>query len=220
MTCKAASPSLVEVLRDPRRVAAAVLGAACLVGGVFVSGAASLGPILISAGGLLLVVGFAWSAITVFELNAPMLKAVFEANNRQAKLTSFAEAQRRSLERFAAELCEDPETAVGAVEEALATAGASWRGPVEDPLLRVFVLCVIVRVARYEDSKRPTRPHVNQTQAAWDLLALAHRAVLALVDRQGLTPTVAAEMLDCTVEQIREDLEHARRHMQTTASPQ
>lgn len=218
MACKASRPSLAEVITNPRRIAAAVLGTVCLVAGVFISGVESLGPILISVGGLLLIVGFAWSAITTIELNSPVLKVVVATDRRRTQLTDFCAAQRPDLEMCAAELCDDPVAAVEAVEAAVAAAAASWSGPV-DERLRVFLLCIIVRVTRHKDSTRPASPGLGRTPAPWNTLAPALRAVLLLSEREGLAPTVVAAMLDCTVEQVREDLEHARRHMHAAASP-
>jgi DNA-directed RNA polymerase specialized sigma24 family protein len=111
----------------------------------------------IGAGLLTLVAAVLLPAVKEIEFGlSPGFKLSPALKDREAELRSVFELQKGDLEYCAhLLLCRNPEAARELLEAAWSQAAAAWRGPVT-PQLRVYTLCVLVRLLRkHEEWTRP-----------------------------------------------------------------
>jgi hypothetical protein len=221
MTCDAMRPSVRAVLKNPARAGVAVTGLGCVIGSALVGGTPTTVPILLSAGGILLLVGFAWSTVSAVELNAPLVKLAVTTANRKEAIEGFCLSQRSDLETCAAEICNDPDVALTSLEAAVAAAAGNWAGPINYKL-RLFLLCVIVRTAMHEAAYHGVgadnvqwagTPTSSHPAAAWFDLSLEHRALLVLSAREGLAASVVGQILDMSAADVELGIADAQIHL-------
>lgn len=182
------------------RVLLAFFGMALLGLGIWVDrDDLPVAPLLITAGGLVLLVGVALPLVSQVELGAPMLfKVSFAARERRDRLHAEVEASRGLLVAGAACLCLDEAAAARAVESSLSDAVVSWHS-LEDAGLRTYLWCLLVHQSRFEGTTHPVLPPDLDPFLS---LPLAEREVLVLVDRAGLGLSTTAKMLDLTPAEV------------------
>jgi hypothetical protein len=191
----------------PWHLAVALGGLGALVAGVVVSpGSVPLGPVLISLGAVTLLLGVALPLVSQIEFGVPMLgKVVLSARERRERLRAAVEDFRGLIVACAAGLCPDADAAGRAIEAAVSDALGLWRGT-DGEALRRFLLCRLVRQARFEAR---TKASPSTTAEPFLRLPLTERAVLILEDRAGLDETSVARILGLPVSGIAPIRAHA-----------
>lgn len=222
MACTPRRPGVRDVLTSPGRLLVALAGAGCLVATVVVNGLGSVVELLLPVGGALLLIAVAWSAISGLSLNLGVLSvALTGAVARREALGRFCEGQRADLELAAVELCVDAQRAADAASTAVQTAASSWAGPLDESLRR-YLLCVLVRAAAHQETVRAwtsaeATADPGPALSAWSTLSMQQRAVLLLVDREGIAPGTVAGMLDRTEDEVCGDLLRLRARLADVA---
>lgn len=223
MACSAPRGSCLHIFTDLRRFSALLVGIGCLVAGVILNGLPNMGPYLIPAGGLLLLLAVVWPAVTAIELGHPVLgKVALSTVVRRERLRAECEEKRRDLEICAAELWGDAQTSPELVEFAIEQAVSRWRGP-QLHLLRGFLLCMIVQEAgRWELTRRPPESHGPSTSSIWSRqmarLSVYQRGLHLLYGRERLSAEAIATMMDRTATEIRAELAQIRATLATGGS--
>jgi DNA-directed RNA polymerase specialized sigma24 family protein len=182
-----------------------MFGVVLLVGGVFIAPRTlPVGPVLISAGGLVVLVGFALPLITEAQLGLPSIFTLtLAANARRDRLRAAIEDIRGMLSACAGFLCLDADAAAQAVQAAVADTLSRWQGSDDRQQLRRYLFCALLRQARFELRIRgprtaPPAELANQVLA----LPLPEREVLVLVDRAGFDEYAAGQILSLSPAEV------------------
>jgi DNA-directed RNA polymerase specialized sigma24 family protein len=165
-----------------------------LTAGVMVApGSVPIGPVLISVGALVLLLGFALPLVSQVELGAPMLvKVIVSARERRERLRSSIEDCRGLLVACARSLCRDADSSARAVEVTVSNTLGLWHGT-DSEALRRYLLCVLVRQAQFEATIDPPPP--PPTTERFLRLPFLERAVLVLKYRAGLDESSIGRIL-------------------------
>ena len=189
---------------NPLRLVLAVLAVAVVAAGWLLPELVSAIPI--GAGLLTLVAAVLLPAVKEIEFGlSPGFKLSPALKDREAELRSVFESQRGDMEYCAHLLCQNPDTARELLEAAWSQAASAWRGPVT-PQLRVYALCVLVRLIRKHEtwtrpaggSGAPPLPDAGPLAR----LALDARIVVVLHEFANLTFAEIAGMTGRTTPEV------------------
>lgn len=199
------------------RVLLAGFGLALLALGIWIDrDDIPISAVVITAGGLVLLVGVALPLVSQVELGAPMLFRVsFAARERRDRLHDEVEDARGSLVAGAACLCLDEAAAARAVAASLSDAVVSWHS-LDTSGLRPYLWCLLLRQSRFEATTHPVLPPDLDPFLG---LPLAEREVLVLVDRAGLGLSVVGRMLALTPAEVAELRDRALADLSKAGEP-
>lgn len=183
-----------------KQISWALCGLVLLVVGVFVTpGAVPVGPVLLTLGGLVLLLGVALPLVNQIEVGAPMLaKVTIVTAGRREQVRESVENWRGLIVACAASLCMNGDSATRAVEASISKALGYWHGT-DSAALHRYLLCVLVQQARFEATAH-SRP--AEEAEPFLLLPLREREVLVLTDRAGLDPASVAAVLGISVTEV------------------
>ncbi|WP_139146522.1 hypothetical protein [Arthrobacter sp. SW1] len=195
---------------NPLRVVLAVLAVAVVAVGWLFPGLLSAIPI--GAGLLTLVAAVLLPAVKEIEFGlSPGFKLSPALKDREAQLRSVFELQRGDLEYCAHLLSNNPDSARRLLEAAWSQAAAAWRGPVT-PQLRVYVLCLLVRLIRKDELWAVHHAGPGQAPDAGLLagLPIEQRIVVVLHEFANLTIVEVAGLTGRTTAEVTDELVSAR----------
>ena len=196
---------------NPLRLVLSVLAVAVVAAGWLLPELVSAIPI--GAGLLTLVAAVLLPAVKEIEFGlSPGFKLSPALKDREAELRSVFERQKGDMEYCAHLLCDNPETARELLEAAWSQAASAWRGPVT-PQLRVYTLCVLVRLLRkHEMWMRPSGGGAAPPlPGAGPLASLTfdERIVVVLHEFANFTFAEIAGMTDRTTPEVTGAMSHA-----------
>jgi|GEM_PF-1758682 len=186
---------------NPLRLVLSVLAIAVVAAGWLLPELISAIPI--GAGLLTLVAAVVLPAVKEIEFGlSPGFKLSPALKDREAELRSVFEQQKGDMEYCAHLLCDNPETARELLEAAWSQAASAWRGPVT-PQLRVYTLCVLVRLLRkHELWMRRQGQEEAPPASLLGSLTLDERIVVVLHEFANLTFAEIAGMTDRTTPEV------------------
>ncbi len=185
---------------NPLRLVLAVLALAVVAAGWLLPELVSAIPI--GAGLLTLVAAVLLPAVKEIEFGlSPGFKLSPALKDREAELRSVFELQRGDMEYCAHLLCPDPETARRLLQAAWSQAAAAWRGPLT-PQLRVYTLCVLIRLIRKDEIWRGSGRGPLPEGGLLASLALEERIVVVLHEFANLTFAEIAGLTDRTTAEV------------------